>query len=185
VAPAPPPVQAAVVAPAAPVVEAASAPEVPSRPAAAPAREHAAVDEAPWGRVENGAAIATAEPAALPQVATREPLPRALPPTRAPIYTDDAGPRREAALRPSRQEAPAAPREQRAAVESSGGSQVEVMSIGYAADVSARTASLRISGQPVTLHQGDSARGIEVQLILPHSVYLRRGRDIFAVDARR
>jgi hypothetical protein len=59
------------------------------------------------------------------------------------------------------------------------------MSIAYSANVSARSAALRIGGQAMTLHQGDSARGVEVQLILPNSVYLRRGRDIFAVDARR
>ncbi len=112
--------------------------------------------------------------------------PRAIVPPAPPVRAATTGAARpEAPLRPSRRETAAPPGERRTATESTGGSEVEVTSIGYSNDLSTRTASLRIGGQPVTLHQGDSARGIEVQLIMPHVVYLRRGRDIFAVDANR
>jgi len=59
------------------------------------------------------------------------------------------------------------------------------MSIAYSLDVMHRAATLRIEGRPVTLHQGESASGLEVQLILPDSVYLRSGGEIFAVDVGR
>ncbi|HEY2385952.1 MAG TPA: hypothetical protein VGK30_03245 [Candidatus Binatia bacterium] len=178
VAPVPPAVAAAVAAPAAPPAAAA--------PVRAPAP--AVHDEAPWGRVDGGAATTAERPAMpdAPQMAARESLPPPVPSVRTRANALDDAPRREAAVRPARRDPDAepAPRERRPAAESSGGN-VEVMSIGYAEDISVRTATLRIGGQPVTLHQGDSARGVEVQLILPHSVYLRRGRDIFAIDARR
>ena len=34
---------------------------------------------------------------------------------------------------------------------------------------------------PVRLRQGEAVGGIEVQLILPGAVYVRRGGDVFAV----
>ena len=35
------------------------------------------------------------------------------------------------------------------------------------------------------LRQGESASGIEVQLILPEAVYVRHGPDVFAVGVER
>ena len=63
------------------------------------------------------------------------------------------------------------------------GVRVEVTAIDYVENADERTAALRIGGRPVTVHQGESVSGLEVQLILPKAVYLRSGRDIFAVDA--
>jgi hypothetical protein len=189
VAPAPATRAAVAVAPA-------SAPAAPST-----AREPVAAEEAPWGRVEKGSAIvpdaATIASAAAPRAPSARafaeaPAPSAAraiaePPTVPPSRAEEPV-RREVAMRPSRRESPAAPVDRTPPSATSGGgsgAEVEVMSIAYSANVSARSAALRIGGQAMTLHQGDSARGVEVQLILPNSVYLRRGRDIFAVDARR
>jgi len=60
-----------------------------------------------------------------------------------------------------------------------------VRSIGYATAPERRTATLTIDGAPVTLRQGESASGFEVQLILRESVYLRHGGDVFAVGVER
>jgi hypothetical protein len=63
---------------------------------------------------------------------------------------------------------------------------VRLRSIGYVDATDRRTATLAIDGaQPVTLRQGESASGIEVQLILRDSVYVRHGPDVFAVGVER
>ena len=71
----------------------------------------------------------------------------------------------------------------------SAGSQTEpavrLRSIGYVTAPEKRTATLTIDGAPVTLRQGESANGIEVQLILRESVYVRHGSDVFAVGVER
>jgi hypothetical protein len=59
-------------------------------------------------------------------------------------------------------------------------------SIRYAKAPAERTATLRIDGAPpVTLRQGESASGFEVQLILPEAVYVRLGADVFALGDPR
>jgi len=77
-----------------------------------------------------------------------------------------------------------------AAPGASAGSQpepaVRLRSIGYVTAPEKRTATLTIDGAPaVTLRQGESASGIEVQLILRESVYVRHGSDVFAVGVER
>jgi hypothetical protein len=72
----------------------------------------------------------------------------------------------------------------------SAGSQTEpavrLRSIGYVTAPEKRTATLTVDGAPaVTLRQGESAGGIEVQLILRESVYVRHGPDVFAVGVER
>ena len=63
---------------------------------------------------------------------------------------------------------------------------VRLSSIGYVTAPEKRTATLTIDGAPaVTLRQGESAGGIEVQLILHESVYVRHGPDVFAVGVER
>jgi len=163
--------------------------------AAPPARERVAAEEAPWGRVEKGSTIASAAAPPAPPASRAIVEPPAVPPREPSDGREESsrqeGPlrrevplRREAAVRPPRQESPAGPADRKPSSGTSGGAEIEVMSIAYSENVGARSAALRIGGQAMTLRQGDSARGIEVQLILPTSVYLRRGRDIFAVDAK-
>lgn len=55
---------------------------------------------------------------------------------------------------------------------------VRVVSIGWAASPTDRTATLRLDGRRVTLRQGDRAGGLEVQLILENGVYLARGAEV-------
>jgi hypothetical protein len=62
---------------------------------------------------------------------------------------------------------------------------VEVRAITYEPEGDRRV-TLRIAGQPsVTLREGESAHGIDVQLIMPDAVYLRRGGNIFVASLRR
>ncbi len=63
------------------------------------------------------------------------------------------------------------------------GSRIEVKSIRYSQSLPERSATLRIAGAAaLTLHEGESAQGVEVQLILPRTVYLRQGSAVFAVN---
>jgi hypothetical protein len=63
-----------------------------------------------------------------------------------------------------------------------GESSLSLESIRYTEEPGQRTATLTIDGAPpVTLHQGGTAGGVEVQLILPAAVYIRRGGDVVAL----
>jgi hypothetical protein len=67
-----------------------------------------------------------------------------------------------------------------------GTSTVRVQSIGYSPAEGKRTVTLAVDGgSAVTLHQGESAGGVDVQLILPEAVYVRRGADVFALGVVR
>lgn len=134
--------------------EAAAVPSV-SRSAAKPAPGWSNA-EVPWART--GAARSTA-PAAAPErkVAAVRPAKETVPP-RADVI----------APTPSR---PAA------------GGPVVVESVGVGPTGQERTVALAINGaKAVTLRQGESAGGYEVQLILPDAVYLRHGGNVFALD---
>ena len=73
-----------------------------------------------------------------------------------------------------------------AATESQHEPSVRLRSIGYVAAAERRSATLTIDGGPaVTLRQGESASGVEVQLILRDAVYVRHGADVFAVGVER
>jgi hypothetical protein len=65
-------------------------------------------------------------------------------------------------------------------------STLRVESIRYVEAPGERTVALAIDGAPsVSLRQGESAGGVEVQLILPGAVYVRRGPDVFALGTVR
>src|SRR5205807_959226 len=64
-------------------------------------------------------------------------------------------------------------------------SVVAVSAISYSPDVGRRSVTLRVGGTLVTLREGQSARGVEVQLILPGSVYVRRGAEITVLEPER
>ena len=64
------------------------------------------------------------------------------------------------------------------------GSAVEVTALSYSSDPGRRSVALRLDdGAVVTLHEHDSARGIEVQLIDKDGVYVRRGGDVTRLSA--
>jgi hypothetical protein len=66
-----------------------------------------------------------------------------------------------------------------------GGPAIEVASIQYSPG-GGSTVTLSVGGAaPVTLRQGDTVDGLEVQLIVQGSVYLRHGGNVFAIDAPR
>ena len=64
-------------------------------------------------------------------------------------------------------------------------SVVAVSAISYSPDVGRRRVTMRVGGTLVTLREGQSARGVEVQLILPGSVYVRRGAEITVLEPER
>jgi hypothetical protein len=113
----------------------------------------------------------------------------------SPVRTNDvdAPPRaRVGRWKPMERPAPAVAAEPRDTVpapppaQTPGTSTVRVRSIGYSAAEGKRTVTLAVDGgSAVTLHQGESAGGVEVQLILPEAVYVRRGADVFALGVVR
>jgi hypothetical protein len=63
---------------------------------------------------------------------------------------------------------------------------VHLESIRYGTGPAERAATLVIDGAtPVTLRQGESAGDVEVQLVLPQAVYVRRGGEVFALGELR
>ena len=164
-------------------------------------------EEAPWGRVERRVEAAPAAPAA-----ERPAAPSAQPAVvRAPQPAAQAAkPRREAPQRRVREReaevgedaddtaapivpAPAvepAPAEAAPAREApmvqTGAARVEVISIVYSSDVARRTATLRINGgRPVVMHEGQSANGVDVQLILESSVYISNRGNVAEIGVDR
>jgi hypothetical protein len=82
--------------------------------------------------------------------------------------------------------APAPPREAVSPATMGGTPRVRVSSISYTRQLNARSATVRINGGPaVTLREGESEAGVEVQLILEDAVYLRHGGNVFAVGLSR
>jgi len=139
-----------------------------SRSAAAPASALAAADAAP--RVDDAPRADM-----LPSTSTRPPrTTAALEPAPAPRRETTSVQHRTAPERAPREGAPVA-----------NGPSIQVTAISYSADVAGRSAMLRIDGRATTLRQGDSVGGVQVQLIMPDAVYLRRGSEIFAVDVNR
>jgi len=64
--------------------------------------------------------------------------------------------------------------------------QLEVAAIDYSPDAARRAVTLRLNGASVvTLREHESAHGIEVQLIQPDGVYVRRGAEVFMLAPRR
>ena len=72
-----------------------------------------------------------------------------------------------------------------AASPASDDSIVVVSSISYSPDSPRRSVTLRVGGTLATLREGQSMHGVEVQLILPGSVYVRRGGDVVVLEPER
>lgn len=132
------------------------------------------------GLVRARAARDEAPSAGTPQASARAErlawLERADPP-RARVEPEAAG----AATRTAASVSPPPPaREADAAAAPPG--RVEVTSIQYSQDPSRRSVALRLDGGGiVTLRERESVRGVEVQLIQPDSVYVRRGGDVIVL----
>lgn len=80
--------------------------------------------------------------------------------------------------------APAAPAHD--AATGRGVPRVQVRAIVSGADPNGRRVVLRIGGGPsVTLHEGESSDGVDVQFITANTVYLRHHGNIFTVGIDR
>jgi hypothetical protein len=138
--------------------------------------------------VEHDAAPRATEVAAvLPPAAPAPPLPAALresdPPRARVTAMETSGPV-DAPPRPARSLASARTPRARALPRPRGEPAVQVRSLSYSAVPEERAVALSVGGGgPVTLREGESARGVQVQLILPDGAYVRHGGQIFAVHA--
>jgi hypothetical protein len=65
------------------------------------------------------------------------------------------------------------------------GADIAVRSITYSPDGRRRSATVRVNGQIATVHEGETVHGVEVQLILPGSIYIRHGADIVVLEPER
>ncbi len=158
----------------------AKAPEVPSVP------------------VPPAAPVAAPPPAA---PVAREPLVLAPPPNAHPTLTEDlprghladkqlptaasrklAVPKAKTASQ-AKASAPAPAKTTRAAAPPAlaGSGGVQVKSIRYATEPSRRTVTLLAGRETTTLHEGESAHGVQVQLILPDVVYIQNGGSVAAI----
>ena len=62
---------------------------------------------------------------------------------------------------------------------------VAVSSITYSPDSRRRSVTMRVGGTLATLREGQSMHGVEVQLILRDSVYVRRGGEVVVLEPER
>jgi hypothetical protein len=120
--------------------------------------------EAPRARVNRGpTAAAPSATAPAPRRAESAPSQAAAAPAPAPEPTDESDQPRQ----------------------TSGGGQVAVESVSYSANPAARVATIRIHGRRVTFREHESVDGIEVQLIMPGGVYVRRGNEVYLLPVNR
>jgi hypothetical protein len=152
-------------------------------PAKVPPRMMGRGDAAPWGKIQDRAApappvaerVAVAPPARKVEARTQP----AVPPR---AKTRSASPSAEAADPTDFTDPePEAPR-----VSSSGTPRIDVRAISFSPDATRRHVTLRIDGgPPMVMNEGESARGVEVQLILSDVVYVRHGGNILSVGVTR
>jgi hypothetical protein len=57
-----------------------------------------------------------------------------------------------------------------------------VASIDYSPEANRRAVTLRLDGNVITLREGESAGGVEVQLIEAEGVYVRRGAEVLMLS---
>jgi hypothetical protein len=169
----------------------------PVAPAAAP---EAATPAAPTWLDTAEAPRARMGTAAVAERAPRVEVAR-VPAPEAPRTVEHAAePERRVAERPAAPPPSAAPREEPprtaaapvaaapprpAAKPERGTGPLVVEMIHYSPVAAERTATLRVNGRRVTLHQRESAEGVEVQLIQPDGVYVQRGAEVFLATIDR
>ena len=62
---------------------------------------------------------------------------------------------------------------------------LSLVGVHYGESRAERSATLRIDGSPVVLHEGDTAYGIELQLVTPRGAYVRRGGEVLMLAPSR
>jgi hypothetical protein len=104
----------------------------------------------------------------------------ATPAAPAPAWLDRMGPPRgrvdgaESTRSAGPGDAAAAPR----------GAGLSLVSVRYDDSRAGRSATLRIDGSPVVLREGETAHGIELQLVTPTGAYVRRGGEVLMLETR-
>jgi hypothetical protein len=105
-----------------------------------------------------------------------------------PAWLERADPPR-ARLDPKSAPADAAPAEKPAkprASQTSGAGRVAVVAVEYSPNPVERVATLRLDDETVVrLHERESARGLEVQLIQSDGIYVKRGGEVFMLAVSR
>ena len=133
-------------------------------------------------------ALQTGQPAA--PVAASGSLPLAAPATPPASLLDADPPRARVGSRAARADTAEPPAKPAKAARTertprvAGEPRLSIAHIAYTAAADERTVELAVGGAtPVTLHQGESAGDVEVQLILADRIYVRHAGQIFAVGA--
>jgi hypothetical protein len=141
------------------------------------------------------AALAAPAPAPAAQTGLRPAAPVPAPPPVARVAPPRARVENDAPLDPAMPEVEAAPfasvRAPRPPAQGSvstmtGAGPIEVASVRYSPVGSRSTVTLSVDGAaPITLRQGETVNGLEIQLILPEMVYLQQGGNVVALDVPR
>lgn len=102
-----------------------------------------------------------------------------------PAWLERADPPR-ARLDPKPDAAPAEKPARQRSTQTSGTGRVAVVGIEYSANPTERVATLRLDDETVVrLHERESARGVEVQLIQSDGIYVKRGGEVFMLAVSR
>ena len=64
------------------------------------------------------------------------------------------------------------------------GAGLSLARVRYDDSRAGRSATLRIDGSTIVLQEGESAHGIELQLVTPTGAYVRRGGEVLMLEAR-
>jgi len=127
------------------------------------------------------AAGAPSAPAVRPEAAAASP---ALPPAAAapsvPPWLARMGPPRG---RVEGDDRPAATEQATADAPRAAG--LSLVRVHYSESRSERTATLRIDGSAVVLHEGETVQGIEIQLVTAEGAYVRRGGEVLMLAPSR
>jgi hypothetical protein len=124
---------------------------------------------------------AVARPTATPPSAVPPPLAPAPPAPSAPAWLARMGtPRGQVADGDDAR--PAARADDQVAPRAVG---LRLVDVRYAESRADRSATLRIDGSAVVLHEGDTAHGIELQLVTPTGAYVRRGNEVLMLEPSR
>jgi len=62
---------------------------------------------------------------------------------------------------------------------------MSLVRVHYSESRSERTATLRIDGSAVVLHEGETVQGIELQLVTADGAYVRRGGEVLMLSPSR
>ena len=64
------------------------------------------------------------------------------------------------------------------------GAGLSLVGVRYDESRAGRSATLRIDGSQIVLQEGESAHGIELQLVTPTGAYVRRGGEVLMLETR-